>query len=92
MMAQIKSRENDGKKLLLTNICVNSKRIDGKNTPALEIFALSRFNRNKTLPVNCKLGDRACRAVVIALRFGTQGLGFEPNLLHKACYMPLHGY
>jgi hypothetical protein len=25
--------------LLLTNICVNAKRIDGKNTPALEIFA-----------------------------------------------------
>ncbi len=34
--------------------------------------------------------DRACSAVVIALRFGTQGPGFEPGLSHKACYMPLH--
>jgi hypothetical protein len=32
----------------------------------------------------------ACSAVVIALRFGTQGPGFEPGLFHKACYMPLH--
>ncbi len=30
-------------------------------------------------------------AVVIALRFGTQGPGFEPGLFHKACYMPIHG-
>ncbi len=35
--------------------------------------------------------DRACSVVVIALRFGTQGPGFEPGLFHKACYMPLHG-
>jgi hypothetical protein len=35
--------------------------------------------------------DRACSAVVIALRFGTQGPGFEPGLFHKAWYMPLHG-
>ncbi len=35
--------------------------------------------------------DRACRAVVIALRFGSQGPGFEAGLFHKACYMPLHG-
>ncbi len=35
--------------------------------------------------------NRACSAVVIALRFGTQGPGFEPGLSHKACYMPLHG-
>jgi hypothetical protein len=34
---------------------------------------------------------RACSAVVIALRFGTQGPGFEPCLFHKAWYMPLHG-
>ncbi len=34
---------------------------------------------------------RACSAVVIALRFGTQDPGFEPSLFHKACYMPLHG-
>ncbi len=33
----------------------------------------------------------ACSAVVMALRFGTQGPGFEPWLFHKACYMPLHG-
>ncbi len=33
----------------------------------------------------------ACSAVVIALRFGTQGPGFKPGLFHKACYMPLHG-
>ncbi len=32
---------------------------------------------------------RACSAVVIALRFGTQGPGFEPDLFRKACYMPL---
>ncbi len=35
--------------------------------------------------------DRACSAVVIALRFGIQGPGFEPGLVHKACYTPLHG-
>ncbi len=35
--------------------------------------------------------DRACSAVVVALRFGTQGPGFKPGLFHKACYMPLHG-
>jgi hypothetical protein len=35
--------------------------------------------------------DRACSAVVTALRFGTQGPGFEPGLFHKACCMPLHG-
>ncbi len=35
--------------------------------------------------------NQACSAVVIALRFGTQGPGFEPGLFHKACYMPLHG-
>jgi hypothetical protein len=34
---------------------------------------------------------RACSSVVIALRFDTQGPGFEPGLFHKACYMPLHG-
>ena len=27
---------------------------------------------------------RACSAVVIALCFGTQGPGFEPDLFHKA--------
>ncbi len=36
--------------------------------------------------------DLACSAVVIVLRFGTQGPGFEPGLFHKACYMPLHGF
>ncbi len=36
--------------------------------------------------------DRACSAVVIALRFVTQGPGFEPGLFHKACGMPLHGW
>jgi hypothetical protein len=35
--------------------------------------------------------DRACSAVVIALRSGTQGPGFEAGLFHKACYMLLHG-
>ncbi len=39
----------------------------------------------------CTNTHRACSAVVIALRFGTQGPGFEPGLSHKACYMPLHG-
>ncbi len=34
---------------------------------------------------------RACSGVVIALRFGTQGPGFEPGLFHKTCYMSLHG-
>ncbi len=28
--------------------------------------------------------DRACSAVVIALRFGTQGPGFEPGLFYKS--------
>ncbi len=42
-------------------------------------------------PFDCCPGDRACSAVVIALRFGTQGPGFEPGLFHKAWYMPLHG-
>jgi hypothetical protein len=41
---------------------------------------------------NVFIFDRACSVVVIALRFGTQGPGFEPGLFHKACYMPLHGY
>ncbi len=35
--------------------------------------------------------DRACSAVFMALRFGTQGPRFEPGLFHKAFYMPLHG-
>ncbi len=34
---------------------------------------------------------RACSAVVISLRFGTQDPGFEPGLFHKACYIALYG-
>ncbi len=37
------------------------------------------------------LHNRACSTVVIALRFGTQGPGFEPCFFLKACYMPHHG-
>jgi hypothetical protein len=39
----------------LTHICVNAERVSGKNTPALEIIAHSRLNRNATLPVNWAL-------------------------------------
>ncbi len=53
-------------------------------------FPESASKRSGTL--SCETtNDRACSAVVIALRCGTQDPGFEPGLFHKACYMPLHG-
>ncbi len=57
----------------------------------LKFHFLRKFQKGSDSCLRTGTNYRACSAVVIVLRFGTQGPGFEPGLFHKACYMPLHG-
>ncbi len=61
---------------------------DSDFTELLDIFSPA-----DALPIKYPLSpnNRACSSVVIALRFGTQGPGFEPCLFLKACDKPLRG-